>query len=103
MNYELAKRLKEARFPIIQLASKAVGAFDYCIFCGRKFIRIEDDIFLEPTLEELIEACGNEVEELENTFDGWRAYARSTSETYWAADICEAVAALWLALNEKKV
>ncbi len=106
MNYELAKQLKDAGFPQPEgkLSIKHRGIF------------FQDGYF--PTLEELIEACGEDFENLEAHAPeaGWRAYM--TQEAFdrvvgheCVLDCCgyetgstptEAVAHLFLALNPKK-
>lgn len=109
MTYELAKQLKDAGFPepervVInqnnsKLSSKLEPLGEY-----KPFIH-------QPTLSELIEACGDK-------FDSLYRYVESEGERYvWGAhkvgatgadDIIEektpeaAVAKLWLALNTKE-
>lgn len=92
MNYDLAKQLKDAGFPIHDwirdYASCQCGAHssDECM----------------PTLSELIDACGDRFDMLENTKDGWRAISSETvPRAFWSKDKDQAVAELWLALNEK--
>lgn len=55
MNYELAKQLKDAGFPVGR-----DGYFDYID------VTLEDDKLYIPTLSELIEACGETTEVLLN-------------------------------------
>ncbi len=57
MNYKLAKQLKDAGFPLIELYKVQVGFRD-------KIIDIGDRKYLIPTLEELIDACRDKFEEL---------------------------------------
>lgn len=100
MNYELVKKLKEAGFPY-------VGVW-------RKYRDDEgndgdpDLIWPDPTLSELIEACGEDFGSLNRNFepdDGlWRAVKKGTVHV---GIITEgktpeiAVANLWLELNKK--
>lgn len=80
MNYELAKELKDAGFPMpLPLPDERL----------RDAFGEDGQIYAFPTLEELIEACG-EGEVVEAIKDG-----RLTRLTP------EAVARLWLALNKK--
>jgi hypothetical protein len=69
MNYELAKQLKDAGFPIKQ-------ATDADIKASRADIWREPIMggawYLVPTLEELIEACGRGGFELAFEYDQWR-------------------------------
>lgn len=93
MNYELAKQLKDAGFPQRQRK----GTFPW------KLTKKEDCYV--PTLSELIEACGDDLEEIKQMKESdlvsykWEAYTNgyyvvgSTPE--------EAVANLWIALNKK--
>jgi len=115
MNYELAKELKEAGFPqkhgrYLEYWDEGGGVWN----CGDEPVstyRLEELIY-NPTLEELIEACGDDFDELKAPhhrqqegypeFDEW--WAEATIKT----GICtkgktrkEAVARLWLALNKK--
>ena len=97
ITYELAKQLKEAGFP--QVGNLHEGSYLH--------ISGEPDrlAVVEPTLSELIEACGSNFDELtrdkRNTGGDWLA-------TYWIQDLTyqgqgetpeEAVARLWLSLN----
>lgn len=98
MNYELAKQLKDAGCP------------------SRKHI---DDILIDkrdgwifPTLEELIEACGEQFVGVSKMLDGkridgWYAVYIKPFDSRMASvegsTPTEAVAYLWLALNKKPV
>jgi hypothetical protein len=70
MNYELAKELKDAGFP-----QEGNGAR---IAPPDKIVVRRDDFAYAPTLEELIEACGENFMRLENVaVNGWwEAYGR---------------------------
>ena len=96
MNYELAKKLKDAGF--LQLTK---GRFvEAPLHDGINVFLKQEDVFIyAPTLEELIEACGKDFFNV--TFTG---------ETYSASGMrigvsgktpSEAVANLWLKLNKK--
>jgi hypothetical protein len=72
-----------------------------------------DDFAYEPTLEELIEACGENFDALFSNFERiekgyrqphqWRADATNrTGYSCAGATPVEAIARLWLALNRKK-
>lgn len=61
MNYALAKELKEAGFPFSKKCEYAHDGDDglgECAYCDRKTLGHGSNAFLLPTLEELIEACG---------------------------------------------
>jgi len=100
MDYNLAKKLKDAGFPEI-----------------RYVINFEQDWkYWSPSLSELIEACGDGFLQLyrhyepvgkmdgEWVFVDWRAYPRPATlkaDGYVGYTLEEAVANLWLALNKK--
>jgi len=107
MNYELAKQLKDAGFPQIKnLRTFPPG----CSHWGTKDHPVGDiscECWIsDPTLEELIEACGDNFEFLVkrsptmNPF--WEAYMRNGESLCGGGQTpIEAVAHLWLALNQK--
>ena len=108
MNYELARELKAAGFP--QTRPVYLSG------------RIPNEVFVSyPTLEELIEACGDEILGLNRTHDdsgepnGWVADTHTCScdcgkdnclnfkwEHESGATPTEAVARLWLAINKER-
>ncbi|HEY1747809.1 MAG TPA: hypothetical protein VGG11_13740 [Xanthobacteraceae bacterium] len=95
IDYDLAKQLKEAGFPQETKAGYILDGICY------------------PTLEELIEACGDKFGSLHAVFDGRRGDTYGTIFGWQAVgagracpDMSEptptvAVARLWLALNVK--
>ena len=93
MNYELAKQLKDA-------------GFDNWIV-GKEYpmlLKPYSEPMYEAGLSELIEACGDDLSEMENTYDGWRVYPNiqeTKIEPIWSKSLKEALAQLWLALNKK--
>lgn len=97
ITYELAKELKDAGFP------QPEGHKDYRgLFLNSDNeidSRWESDAVYVPTLEELIEACGDFKFTLVHAQDGWYAETRGTSST--GTTSADAVARLWLALNKK--
>lgn len=122
MTHELAKSLKNAGFPIMQKPFDNIGK------PNREMMRlsdIESEWFFIPTLSELIEACegkwGQRFRWLKNNKEnGWHAQARPMhpkSKDYPDSPIEklisdpvgkgktpeEAVANLWLALQEKVI
>lgn len=116
MTYELAKQLKDAGFEMMQ------EPVDYSNGKpNREQMRLtnnDNDWFLLPTLSELIEACGDELNTLLK-FDNfknpytWVASTHSPCANYFEdfkEDNClfgegstpeEAVAKLWLTINKK--
>lgn len=60
--------------------------------------RSSDRVYV-PTLEELIEACGKDFGSLGKQHDGWLASAND-AQSCFAKTPAEAVARLWLALQE---
>lgn len=101
MNYELAKQLKDAGFPL----DSGAGHSEFIT----KDIPMGQAYWLYfPTLEELIEACGDETIQLRyyssrisNTPSIRRCVAKikDTLGIGWSLE--EAVARLWLALKRK--
>jgi len=105
MNYELAKQLKDAGFPqskqwgeITDIDNKVVGFVDKY---GNKIV---------PTLEELIDACGEEFGELvclsnlgsNGSITEWWATQKEEGLQGQGETPTEAVARLWLELNKKE-
>lgn len=93
MNFELAKKLKDAGFPVKEELDGFQGATWFTI----------------PTLEELIEACGNDFVTLDKEEKVWEAWGK-----YYCCDEhgegrknergstpLIAVANLWLALHRE--
>jgi len=93
MNYELANQLRESGFPRQWRESGSAEKID------GKWVRCR--VYNMPPLSELIKACGKGFDQLENTFDGYRAYGQHLGGI-WAKSPEEAVAKLWLALQDNK-
>jgi len=65
-----------------------------------KLVWRSGDRVYAPTLEELIEACGENFGSLDKQHDGWLASA-NFGQTCFAKTPVEAVAHLWLALQKR--
>lgn len=99
MTLELAKILKENKFPIhkFELAHEDV----WCNTCGYSDI-------CRPSLEELIEACGEKFVSLNKVIDpkGWSCEIENEDEEIIGETFGhtpdEACASLWLTLNDIK-
>lgn len=90
MNYELAKKLKDAGFP-----------YDWCIDGSPCLTGIEDSVNCLPDLSELIEACGENLLTLQGCKElGWDAIYGLPPRTGQGKTPEEAVANLWLELNK---
>jgi len=87
MNYELAKQLRDSGFP------SGKENEDY-------YEEFRD--WIEPSLSELIAACGDKFWRLEKIMDGfWNAEDAHINQTIESGKTPEeAVAKLWLALNK---
>ena len=102
MNYELAKKLKDAGFPM------PLSAIDERV---REAFGENGKVYLFPTLSELIEACGKDFGMLINMSSDNKQKFEAYSDTDYGpspsglkgngATPEEAVANLWLALNKK--
>ncbi len=92
MDYELAKSLMDAGFPQTGKGS-LIGSLNKLVW------RSSDRVYV-PTLEELIEACGENFCSLEKRHDGWLAYA-TCNQSCFAETPAEAVARLWLTLQKQ--
>lgn len=108
-DYKLYKELKEAGFP-----QKDSGVFHFldkkgkiARMVGCKYIdwaKTPEDVYYEPTLEELIEAVGDRFDTLVKDKDGWQASAFYLQITHIQDGKTpqEAVANLYLALMDKE-
>ena len=106
MNYELAKKLKDAGFPL-----RDTYGSDLDMFADELSITIDGTTYMKPTLSELIEACGDRFHALERKqFEKiivWVSYSNETNDLGIEAHIFKngdtpekAVANLWLELNK---
>ena len=96
ISYELAKQLKEAGFP--------QGGKGIWVLPPDSLVARQTDRLYRPTLEELIEACG-EIEltlmrEIVADVSGWLAVAYEPIIQCGGLTANEAVARLWLVLNK---
>ena len=103
LSYELAKKLKEAGF-------SQYGGNDGGDFFDKEFeneYRFSDDKanrrfwIYNPDLSELIGACGDKFRKLEKGGDIWVAYSDNKIWIGGNEIPEEAIAKLWLKLNEK--
>jgi hypothetical protein len=97
MHYDLALELKNAGFP-------QYGKGTWTLPLDRLVGRRDDRVYV-PTLEELIDACGERFTSLDQVF---KPKEGNTYEPSWLANsmergstATEAVARLWLALNQR--
>lgn len=94
MEYELARQLKDAGFPQ-EGAGKRVAD-------PEKIFATREDFAYVPTLDELIEACGNRFEGLTRDDNGiWGGQANSMNTISLGSTPTETVARLWLSLNSQ--
>ena len=95
MDFALANDLKAAGFP-------QGGRGSWIADPNALVVRSGERVYT-PTLEELIEACGDDfagVERSKPMHSRCHAFSWHDEMTY-GSDPCEAVARLWLALNKK--
>ncbi|MCP3684593.1 MAG: hypothetical protein GY861_18150 [bacterium] len=124
MNYELAKKLKDAGFPQEIKAGEHYYTFEGHPRLGVPYQNAENTSFIDitdemgklidyvkiPTLSELIDACGDGFEELTNTKqvfgninpdEEWYARGKPKKVSFgFGKTRKEAVAKLWLKLNK---
>ncbi len=110
MNYQLAKQLKDAGFPV-QDGHNAEERWKSWVNPKNEYCnwQASDEYLYCPTLEELIEACPRLITErghfaLEYIEDGWLAGYSAGIGMFLSSEGAtptEAVARLWLALNKK--
>lgn len=101
MNIELARELKDAGFP----QKSDYGYRGVSIISYHRGIHLETDVCI-PTLEELMEACGDDFYSVVRIGGGdYKAFSTDDDENTVAvtggSTPIEAVAHLWLALNKK--
>src|SRR3990167_6252827 len=98
MNYELAKKLKDAGFP---LKCEIYGTKDFVFGIVVDYAK-ELQSIMYPLLSELIDACGDGLWSLTKHRNIWQTNWINglAGETAGKSPI-EAVANLWLKLNEK--
>ncbi len=99
IDYKLIKELKEAGFPIKTLDDIGDNLPDTTVVYKRTFV----EGLMAPTLSELIEACGEEFKGLSRIKENpeknrWVAFGFNSEFAFQAPE--EAVAKLWLKLNE---
>lgn len=95
MNYDLVRELGDAGFKFKTLV-EVDNEKRFVISTANSGYRV-------PTLEELIEKCGEKFYRLVKTKEGWQAWG--IAENYFCVEGStpkEAVTRLWLALNPKK-
>ena len=108
MDFELAKQLKDAGFPFIE------GSLPWRGHRAFRFGSADSPMYDAPTLEQLIEACGDPLTlySRADVPNRWIAARESAALTAWeygdyptafGKTTDEAVARLWLALNETKM
>jgi len=97
MDYELAKELKDAGFPQV---FHPKGGMEFDGYLDEDYETGSLGV-ATPTLEELIEACGEEFGSLYQSHFGWIADKGLHELEQHGETPSEAVARLWLALNKK--
>jgi hypothetical protein len=116
MNYELAKQLEDTWFPqekgtgfaLIPQQDGTIKEIPWCQYVYRSE-RNQEGVVYAPSLEELIEACGDDFESVGRVphpetkkLLHWRAYSINlSSKPTHGQTPEEAVAKLWLELNKK--
>lgn len=99
MNYELALKLKESGFP----QPESVKIPDYLptnIINTSSVWELKENVYT-PTLSKLIEACGDKFDKLLRIYTGEFVAETIGKEPHIGSTPEEAVAKLWLELNNK--
>lgn len=103
MNYELAKKLKDAGYEqkihhaiLVQLCVHGVHNFGHSCDCK------DEDYIYTPNLSELIEACGDRFQMFFRGSNGKWTAATTDMLFVHGSNPEEAVVLLWLELNKKK-
>ena len=104
--YKLAKELKDAGFPLIEMVDEH-PSYSNCIRCGHPYVIIDGKNYLEPNLNILIDACEehNGTILLMGSAGEWKAIKitdRGGMIESIGLDKEEAVAKLWLKLKVGK-
>lgn len=101
ITFELAEKLKDAGFP------KKIEEYTICDTCKHPCPPIENHGY--PTIEELIQACGNRlisIERCDMPFNkikkGWKVIGFDNDKFYYNInlDLEESLLKLWLELNK---
>ena len=107
MKYTLAKELKDAGFPQPFLDKNGVANGHGWIYPGDPYAEgMESKGVYLPSLEELVEACGNGFVGLDRIDDGWQAAGFPTTGRLTEGrgkTPLEAVAKLWLCLQRDSI
>lgn len=102
MNYKLAKQLSEAGFPQASYVGAQWYAHGGIIRQTKPMSTVPDGYLYLPTLEEIIEACGDDYFTLSGIGSDWLAVYGVKGVKYGEVRgkiRIEAIARLWLALN----
>ncbi len=99
MDYSLALELKIVGFPQYGKNRDIDGNLVF-IRMSRKYGSILEEVYI-PTLEDIIEACGDGLKLLINCGNHWQTQGLEKEHECRGSTPLEAVARLWLALNEK--
>jgi len=104
LSYELCKALKSAGFPQPHRLNREYYTFGGSLVGGWQIEKVEDGFLLIPILGDLIEMCGDKFTSLHrNPNTGtWSAIAFTAPQLEGITPE-EAVANLWLSLNEQLV
>ncbi len=102
MNYELAKKLRDAGFPVKKGTKFSWTGKETIFFDGETNDDHQRIYFEAPALSELIEACGDGFRWIQKCAGWWEACANENNiENTQGSTPEEAIANLWLELNKK--
>ncbi len=114
MTYETALALKDAGFPLKKVSAPSDWDGNSIFFDGTTTLGGNKRAYLIPTLEELIEACGDEFMSINQNRDNATRKIVKGSKQFWATGLTgiranheegatpsEAAARLWINLHKK--
>ncbi len=104
ISYELAKQLKDAGFPMVEINNPEdlKKAYELATTIHAKPFSLGEEVFYMPSLSYLIEQCGDDLDWMGKFEKMWGAHSRKNQQfDTRGASPEEAVAKLWLSLHTK--
>ncbi len=99
MTYELLKRLRDSGFPLHPIAvelGKQITLERPAVVFSRSKGGSRAGIYYVPSLSDLVEACGEHLENMSRVADGWECNRGRNGSGTRGATLDDALAKLWL-------